>query len=165
MFVCPHCKSDKLKLTQSSSKPYQCDNCFKHFSMPDAINETQKILADEISEMEINAVAYQQSVRELAIMVIRLRRKLATDWQPIETAPKDGGTIIIAVKTILGYWNIGTAYWVDEQSRGISGWMPRGVLRDFNGGYNDLALGNPTHWVPLPETPDIKQSDESGDTK
>ena len=74
-----------------------------------------------------------------------------TDWQPIETAPKDG------TKILLG----GTQYPNTEQDiTRIGRWYHTGYSVPDNGTFI-LDVGNntriegtfPTHWMPLPEPP------------
>lgn len=70
-----------------------------------------------------------------------------SEWQPIETAPKDGNCVILGSATLgaePAFWHNGSGnYW------GLAGWYAerdRGILlaRPF-GGF--------THWQPLPEPP------------
>lgn len=68
------------------------------------------------------------------------------EWQPIETAPRDGTPIL--VYRYCDPWHvIGWATWADVC--GISGWIARG----FTETPGVLGLGNPTHWMPLPAAP------------
>lgn len=66
------------------------------------------------------------------------------DWQPIETAPKDGSRI-------LGAWqDVMSVYHWDTQSfhtRPNPYWA-----RDFHPVYYDRSQ-QPTHWMPLPDPP------------
>lgn len=60
-----------------------------------------------------------------------------SNWQPIETAPKDGTEVLI---------------WVE-----LHGFMRRAVSH-YAGQYADWVIPgiaglNPTHWMPLPEPP------------
>jgi hypothetical protein len=67
----------------------------------------------------------------------------AAQWQPIETAPKDGTTILLFRH--LKSWNvIGYGHW--EDLRGVSGWLSYGL----NEPPGNLGLAHPTHWMPLP---------------
>lgn len=62
-----------------------------------------------------------------------------TDWQPIETAPKDG-ELLAWVRTAAG-GRVATIEWCGGQwveSYDLAGWMPK---------------YGPTHWMPLPEPP------------
>jgi len=60
----------------------------------------------------------------------------ASQWQPIETAPKDGTEVLVYVPRRLGP--------IYAEARNVTGnqWWGR-------------VLGNlrPTHWMPLPEPP------------
>ena len=68
-------------------------------------------------------------------------------WQPIETAPKDGGYILIG-------WDysthIGIARWDDDQfnRKPRPFWRITGSLSVTRDRANQL-----THWMPLPEPP------------
>jgi len=64
-------------------------------------------------------------------------------WQPIESAPKDG-------TSVLAFWGqdsaldlFGVIYWGCEEGCGEPIWLE-----------NDKAVGPPTHWQPLPEPPE-----------
>ena len=59
------------------------------------------------------------------------------DWQPIETAPKDGTFILVAVSGDFAL-HIMLVWWID-------GWC-----WDMT---NTPIVGEPTHWMPLPEPP------------
>ncbi|MET3929522.1 hypothetical protein ABIE51_001409 [Lysobacter sp. OAE881] len=61
-------------------------------------------------------------------------------WQPIETAPKDGTTIIIAYS--LGGQHVETAWWDGE------GWAYNWHEYDGTSYVKDV-----THWQPLPAPP------------
>ena len=62
------------------------------------------------------------------------------DWQPIETAPKDGTRVLLVEA---------------EQPTGVStGWWTMAGWRDFGDiGCNGLADYSPTHWMQLPAPP------------
>ena len=67
------------------------------------------------------------------------------EWQPIETAPKDGTTILLYVGKFCDdyavafwygdYWHVGLKEYARYTDR------------------YDFEFGNPTHWMPLPEPP------------
>ncbi len=64
--------------------------------------------------------------------------KQATDWQPIETAPKDGSNLLV----------------VSANGRAMR-------IARFNGMYGwQVTPGQwsitPTHWMQLPEPPDVQ---------
>ena len=68
-----------------------------------------------------------------------------SEWQPIETAPKDGTRVLIA-------WNNGcdkgvvSAYW-EPGYFGNIGWTEFQLRSDYWG------PDTPTHWMPLPKPP------------
>ncbi len=69
-------------------------------------------------------------------------------WQPIETAPKDGTTILVFQEAI------GTAYWF-EGTDGSHGWIVHDVARDdWTRSASHRGVDPPTHWMPLPEQPE-----------
>lgn len=77
-----------------------------------------------------------------------------TDWQPIETAPRDANyylEIDRGYKILLGtdgrtvfamYW---MADWYGDKSRAC--WMPANLDEEYG------SPLSPTHWMPLPEPP------------
>ena len=79
------------------------------------------------------------------------------DWQPIETAPKDGTWMLVACRWIrdpeeegLGDWCRIVRWAADERYKGFP-WAtmdPEGIA--FGG---TIKEGVPTHWMPLPEPP------------
>lgn len=74
---------------------------------------------------------------------------MASDWMPIETAPKDGTTVLVARHVGNGWgWVIGVAEW--SIAGDIAGWISRGLLHPPG----ELGLAHPTHWMPLPEPPE-----------
>ncbi len=80
----------------------------------------------------------------------------AQDWQPIETAPKDG-TTIIAYSPGGTYQNgiaypacVGTAYWRNADTLNPGMWC---------GPYN--PRGYPTHWQPMPAPPVLSAPPEA----
>ena len=66
---------------------------------------------------------------------------IMTEWQPIETAPKDGTRILLYGYECETQWNV--CYWVTEEEQGYTGWY----------GWDWPAYEVPSHWMPLPEPP------------
>ena len=62
------------------------------------------------------------------------------EWQPIETAPKDGSWIMVYWDTMPLSWFPFVVFW-DE------GWQ------QVNGDMRDLGGVFPTHWMLIPEPP------------
>jgi len=71
------------------------------------------------------------------------------DWQPIETAPKDGTEVLLwgpycgCPATAQWTGKAWAAYW--------DGWRVVEYMSDFGTDYREFDM--PTHWMPLPEPP------------
>lgn len=86
-------------------------------------------------------------VNEATAEIERLRG--LTEWQPIETAPKDGTQILLAgvcqaPSIDAGESSVVKGYWTDFNT---GGWVWYGAAMDF------------THWMPLPTPPERQDSD------
>lgn len=72
-------------------------------------------------------------------------------WQPIQTAPRDGTSILVAV---LGANNIFIAVyrkWYSESLRAdVVTWWSNGAKNSYQ---PDQLMLNPSHWMPLPDLP------------
>lgn len=71
------------------------------------------------------------------------------EWQPIETAPKDGGYILLHEKwtntPFIGFYcDISKCWFADKQHINVYG---DGVIDD------DFKQGDITHWMELPDAP------------
>lgn len=66
------------------------------------------------------------------------------DWQPIETAPKDGTRVLIASGTdvVLAFFDNNAGMWCENEYDNLW-WGPTDTAR-YDG---------PTHWMPLPAPP------------
>lgn len=93
-----------------------------------------------------------RDISALCDEVGRLRAALAAQapqWLPIESAPKDGRTIIVAREMgDFGGWVKGHARWHGGTAL-VSGWVSHG----FDPVMSNLGLAHPTHWMPLPAAP------------
>lgn len=88
-----------------------------------------------------------------------------SDWQPIETAPKDGEPILIGWQDETHGWQTRCAWWDerfapdwDKETDGVNDYRPAwtdGRVMSFN--YEETYEYTPTHWQPLPEPPAIEQ--------
>jgi hypothetical protein len=70
------------------------------------------------------------------------------DWQPIETAPKDGRTIYLAWSP--GDWTLGEGFWRGDKWVACAKFYRPGFLNPF-----ELReyYPEPTHWARLPVPP------------
>jgi hypothetical protein len=75
---------------------------------------------------------------------------MTTDWQPIESAPRDGTPLLVGVAGDDYYPR--TAWWDDEAGAWLVNERPRVCM-----------LVTPTHWMPLPEPPELEQCSTCGD--
>ncbi len=66
------------------------------------------------------------------------------EWQPIETAPKDGSEVLLFVPSASFGRNVMSAVWDNDNGGCDASWV---VLEGYIGEYN------PTHWMPLPPPP------------
>jgi hypothetical protein len=68
-----------------------------------------------------------------------------TEWQPIETAPKDGRILVCTGEREY------VAEWQDFKNSKTSIWNGWFVATNDTGGCGSFVA--PTHWMPLPESP------------
>ena len=75
-----------------------------------------------------------------------------SEWQPIETAPKDGDYVLVSNGR--GVW---VARFKDVYQ---SGWKPACPWQSMMLNHDHIPSverkGHPTHWMPLPEPPERK---------
>jgi len=91
------------------------------------------------------------STLEVTPELMKGTRLVTNDWQPIETAPKDGTRILIwSHYAIIAWWVTDyTNTRDDEHFDGV--WL---VYQGDDPWYDEyLNLGAPTHWTPLPSAP------------
>lgn len=72
-----------------------------------------------------------------------------SEWQPIETAPKDGRMLLLWIgdeKPIVGHWH------QDDRHPQMTGWDPAEYGHEGCGCCAD-HMPVPTLWMPLPEPP------------
>lgn len=83
------------------------------------------------------------------------------EWQPIDTAPKDGSEIILYPHHMSGVWDSFADSWRVWQIP-----LNADLLIDASGHKlgnpvfevmaNSLGMPDPTHWMPLPPPPESK---------
>lgn len=87
-----------------------------------------------------------------------------TQWQPIETAPKDGKKVLIVANGVIyaAWWNSEFENQWDEETseyRYVGAWTDDAV-ESF--GYETVASYEPTHWMPLPDPPEAPTPQAGG---
>jgi hypothetical protein len=110
---------------------------------PDTSPEALRALAMRcIDEMEVTTTFTMRDTVDALRAVAD--EKEAQRWQPIETAPKDGTSVLL----VNHKGNIAAGLWMDSFTG--AGWYLRGGSDPdefFNGHFG------PTHWMPLPKGP------------
>lgn len=71
------------------------------------------------------------------------------NWQPIETAPKDGTPVIVGIAGLKN--SVGEAYWWQGED-GRGGWQTWDGANHTRTVYTTL----PTHWMPFPDEPNVE---------
>jgi hypothetical protein len=66
------------------------------------------------------------------------------DWQPIESAPKDGTIVLIWIEA--RSWML-PAYWGRDNEINPPGWI--------GGHCRVMHIDQPTHWMPMPYPPPL----------
>lgn len=69
------------------------------------------------------------------------------DWQPIETAPKDGTWVLLTVRHVEGWPQMEVGQWTADQKYRVT---KAPCWCDTEG----LLLPGVTHWMPLPKPPE-----------
>lgn len=75
-----------------------------------------------------------------------------SDWQPIETAPKDGTTILIFLPRMKNPICLGRWWDKVELEHGVETYRRAEWMRNGMPAMSTLKF-EPTHWMPLPEPP------------
>jgi len=88
--------------------------------------------------------------RQSAFAAGKAEGRREVDWQPFETAPRDG-TEILVYREDAGVF---TAHYVEEDAH-LSSYLnpPEGDFYWFSATGEDLTNDMPTHWRPLPDGP------------
>lgn len=81
-----------------------------------------------------------------------------SEWQPIETAPRDGEMIITGVD-IADEWIVRAAFWSDDDTRSpdeMKQYPPEPGWWSYENSVSQELLEGmyaPTHWIEMPEIP------------
>lgn len=117
-------------------------------TMPEAVAEIQEIAGIEIFDLTDYGKECGLTVGQKFITTTQAeayadaRVREVQQWQPIETAPKDGTRVILA----WGGKSIG-GFFLDNSRSQIpwSGWRTESMV--------PMPAGQPSHWMPLPPPP------------
>lgn len=79
---------------------------------------------------------------------------MKSEWQPIETAPKDGTSVLIIGaawrEPVISRWYVHYLHGKPDPRR-----PPEWEQQDMCGGFGSYnGPIHPTHWMPLPEPPE-----------
>lgn len=138
----------------------------------DLVQEARALLASVTLPAEMNARS-QEMLSALCDELEQLRRcnsvqvesiqhlqsqLKAQQWQSIETAPKDGRTLLLGYRNSSDKWRTVRGQWFTSEE--ISEWEN---ADDFEASWYETSvendeppncwLINPTHWMPLPDAP------------
>lgn len=75
----------------------------------------------------------------------------AQQWQPIETAPKDGTRILLCKQAGYGIAWAGLGYWFNREPCPHDPPCKPGAHLGWTDGLDTYST--PTHWMPLPDIP------------
>ena len=107
--------------------------------------------------------AHMQAVEDRTIQPLRrevadLRAKL--EWQPIETAPRDSRSVLVAYNNLFKEWKIYKAWWrlpYESAPDKECYWCYDGNMTLLDASVHRLGA---THWMPLPEPPGALKEQE-----
>ena len=119
-----------------------------------------RALAKSIADAGINGFGNECS--DIADALQAMERVPMTEWQPIDTAPKDGRTLLLGYfnshkkwRTMRGQWfsqDVINEEWEEPDMAG-EGWYETCVENDD---MPNCWWTAPTHWHPLPTPPESK---------
>ena len=107
---------------------------------------------DKWIEANLPTMCGNLAIERMLRLAFEAGAKSRMEWQPIETAPKDGTRILLArcgkneTGADLGVWWACAGWWSDKWNVWFDGVEPSG-------------LHKPTHWMHLPEAPNPKQTE------
>lgn len=114
-------------------------------------DDLRKRVMDAITDVWDHSAQIDHATDDVMEMILADRAARAETWRPIATAPKDGTRVLIwgpNSDTVVCYCN----EWAHEPK-----WQPAAVEASGAQGYPDVTIrGEPTHWMPLPDTPTQK---------
>ncbi len=115
------------------------------------LNELERVKAENsylFSHIESQLESLKE-IEKLRAEVQELRAK--SEWQPIETAPKDGTSIMIYTDNCEYGFGL-----VETISHSACAFYSKTKGYFISDAWNDINYKSPTHWRPLPEAPEGK---------
>jgi len=95
-------------------------------------------------------VSASEQYAAVNVAIEALREK--DDWQPINTAPKDGRAVLLFwADRSVDWW--GVAAW-ETFDDGSAGWIGQSFHSEPKGNWTSLLGESPTYWRSLPRCPD-----------
>jgi len=113
--------------------------------MTDRIEEIRADYENISSELTVLPSEYQIGWDDLGFILDTLATReagMVREWEPIETAPKDGTVVLIAMRNDYG---------AGAFSVRSGWWMNTGCRPDWS---CCISSQKPTHWMPLPPLPE-----------
>lgn len=121
------------------------------------------VVSRQLTPDLLNAVAWHlierhaQNWADIGRMMDEYVAAHLPQWQPIESAPRDGRTLLLGYHNRSGNWRTLRGRWVGQEE--IDDW--EGDDEFLPGWYEDPVEGEhcyptaPTHWMPLPKGPGL----------
>ena len=111
-----------------------------------------------VAEMADRVIFGQALLRAQAALAARPVGKSVSEWQPIETAPKDGTAILVC----WAFNSEGPIRWEEDPATAgvfvqVASWCGAEEWVVYCSMVQDPRLHfNPTHWMALPDAPTVK---------
>ncbi|HEX7909945.1 MAG TPA: hypothetical protein VF534_17895 [Paraburkholderia sp.] len=148
--------SDELKqMTDGLVERLRADAGFdgQKLLAADALTAYQSLTARLISQNAAQEVLIGEHIAK------QREAEARAAWQPIETAPKTGRTLLLGYSNVLGNWRTVRGQWIseayieqnwEEPDDAEAGWYETSVEADDVPNCWPIS---PTHWMPLPRAP------------
>jgi hypothetical protein len=173
---------------QKATSSFTCQECGIQANLIDAVVDQLQTDASEITRLQEaltaaeaerdanshlrdafdRAVEWKSRAIEAEALLAETRKKALEEggWQDIETAPRDGTPVIIAVPTKdQDDFHVGEAYFDPEHYDNGDWWWAGTSYGEYHAGpVSEINWHAPTHWQPLPKAPSrlLNKEDRNG---